>query len=272
MKYQRARHFKQWRPWWWPKTGQSRGDVQAAFLHELATAKDISIFDKPGSSTHQAWLGIISMWQSGWWTRTWVFQEATIPEKFRAFYVIPLNTTATIPSKVKFLLGDQQTDWQRLHTSLVSVADHISRMPEIDSNLFQGKRAAYARVQAIRSWRIIEDVPSPLEIMQCFRLTDCYDPRDKVYAPLCLAQEDIRHEISPDYKHKTASELYTDIVRYHLAQDASNLDFLGYVMHQEGSSVLQTPGGVVSTVPSWVPNFFTQVGASSPYLRLCTYQ
>ena len=86
-------------------------------------------------------------------------------------------------------------------------------------------------------------------------MTDCSDLRDKVYAPLCLAPDGIRNEIQPDYVFKTTSEVYTDVVRYHLARATSNLDFLGYVMHQEGSNVIETSEGVASALPSWVPNF-----------------
>ena len=252
MKYQNAHHFKQWSPWFMPKKGHSQGDVQAAFLHELTTAKGVSIFDVPGSSTYQAWLGICSLWQSEWWTRTWVLQEATIPEKFKTFYVRPF--TPTISSKVKFLFGDQQTDWSTLNLASF-IAGHILRMPEIDADIPLGKRSGFIHMSSIRSRRLIEDVSSPLDIMQSFRMTDCFDPRDKIYAPLCLAPDDIRRKITPDYKNKTASELYTDVVRYHLALDAPNLDFLGYIIHQERSSVLRSSSGVLLTLPSWVPNF-----------------
>lgn len=183
-----------------------------------------------------------------------MFQEATIPERSTAIYVAPFNITVTIPSKVKFLFGNQQADWKRLLVTSV-VATHIRGTSEIDSGLLNGLTNLFDKVSSIRAWRGIDDVPSPLYLMQSFRMTDCGDPRDKFYAPLCLAPDDIRHKNSLDYSSKTDSELYTDVVRYHFAQDAPNLNFLGYVMHWEGSNVLKTSEGIASTLPSLVPNF-----------------
>jgi len=31
--------------------------------------------------TYKAWLGIISMWNSRWWARTWIYQESTLDDK-----------------------------------------------------------------------------------------------------------------------------------------------------------------------------------------------
>ena len=178
------------------------------------------------------------------------------PGRSAGIYLVPFNLTVRTPNKVKFLFGDQQTDWARL--SLANhVANHITRTPEIkiNSSLLNGTTGFVKRMRTIRTSRSIDVLPSPLDLMHSFRLTNCSDPRDKVYAPLCLTPDDIRHKIPPDYVVKTASEVFSDVVRYHLARDASNLDFLGYVMHQERSSVLGISEGVVSALPSWVPNF-----------------
>jgi hypothetical protein len=97
-----------------------------------------------------------------------------------------------------------------------------------------------------------------------FRHTECYDPRDKVHAPLCLAPDDVLRYIRPDYtRKKTVLDIYTDVVRYYIEHSGHDLglfghslDFLGHAMYREEETrVVETPQGVKSVLPSWVPNF-----------------
>ena len=81
------------------------------------------------------------------------------------------------------------------------------------------------------------------------------DPRDKTYAPLCLAPDDVRHCIKPDYASKTVLNVYTDAVRYYLGQSGYDLNFLGHAMYQEETQEVETPQGVKSVLPSWVLKF-----------------
>ena len=50
-------------------------------------------------------------------------------------------------------------------------------------------------------------------------------------------------------------DVYTDVVRYSFAQPGHNLDFLEYTVQQEEAQEVETPQGVKSILPSWVPNF-----------------
>jgi len=106
-----------------------------------------------------------------------------------------------------------------------------------------------------RSKRIQYVLGSFLDILQMFRHTACFDPRDKVYAPLGLAPDHVRSYIRPDYGNKTVLDVYMDVVQYYLAQPEHNLDFLGHALYQEEARVVETPQGVKSVLPSWVPNF-----------------
>ncbi|KAF4628507.1 hypothetical protein G7Y89_g9642 [Cudoniella acicularis] len=94
-----------------------------------------------------------------------------------------------------------------------------------------------------------------LDSLRMFRHTECFDPRDKVYAPLCLAPEDIRRNITPDYANTTVLDVYTNVIRYCLSQPGHNLDFLGYAMYQEETQTVETPKGIKSVLPSWVSKF-----------------
>ena len=242
-----------YQPWWWPHKPRTSGQDVADFFLKLCPEKDKKIFDVPGSRTYKAWLGIISLWKSPWWTRTWVFQESTIPEKYTTV-VVKGVLTLPFSSKVRFLCGDQEAGWPELDTtSLVSTT--ILTTPGIDSQFLVGAQKLVDKLIKFRSRRIQHLLVSFLDILQMFRDTQCFDPRDKVYAPLCLAPVDVRRYITPDYASKTVLDVYTDVVRYYLAQPGHGLDFLGYALYQEETQAVETPQGIKSILPSWVPNF-----------------
>jgi Heterokaryon incompatibility protein (HET) len=242
-----------YRPWWWPRKPRTVGQDAADFLLTVSPAKDKRVFDVPGSQTYRAWLGIVSLWKSPWWTRTWIFQESTIPESHTTVYI---SGVSVLPysSKVRFLCGDQETSWPELEATSI-VASNILTTPGIDARFLVGAQKPFDKLLKFRRKRIEHVLRSFLDILQMFRHTACFDPRDKVYAPLGLAPDDIRHYIRADYGNKTVLNVYTDVVRYYLAQPGRNLDFLGYTVYQEEAQVVETPQGVKSVLPSWVPNF-----------------
>ena len=104
-----------YRPWWnLPRTvGQDIAD----FLLTISPATDKEVFDVPGSLKNTAWLGMISLWEQRWWTRTWVFQESTVPERYMSTGVAEIQLPPP-PSQVKFICGDQETNWDELVSSL----------------------------------------------------------------------------------------------------------------------------------------------------------
>ena len=250
---QMALKGRPYQPWWWPHKARTAGQDVADFFLNLRPANDKKIFDVPGSRTYKAWLGIISLWKSPWWTRTWVFQESTIPEKYTTIFV---KGVLVLPhsSKVRFLCGDQEAGWPEVTTTTL-VATTILTTPGIDSQFLMGAQKSVDKLVKFRSQRIQHLLASFLDILQMFRDTQCFDPRDKVYAPLCLAPDDVRRCITPDYASKTVLDVYTEVVQYYLAQPGHDLDFLGYALYQEETQAVETPQGVKSILPSWVPNF-----------------
>lgn len=151
--------------------------------------------------------------------------------------------------KVRFLCGDQEASWPELDaTSLV--ASNIIGTLGIDSHFLMGSKESVKKLRTFREQRVVHGLRSFLDILQIFRHTECFDPRDKVYAPLCLASDDVRRYIRPDYGNKTVLHAYTDVVRYYLNQPGHNLDFLGHAMYQEETQAVETPQGVRSVLPS----------------------
>ena len=242
-----------YRPWWWQTKQRTSADDLADFKVSMSPSKDKIIYDVPGSHTYKAWLGIVSLYKSPWWTRTWVFQEATIPERWAMFFATGIMVSRS-PSKVKFLCGDQQTSWHELAVTRF-VAGSVLNTPEIDSQFLQGFSKNFEEIAKFREKRVQHNIRSLLDTIQSFRDTQCFDPRDKVYAPLCLASDDARRFLIPDYATKTVLDVYIDVARYCLTQTGHTLDFLGYTMYQGDEQSAETPQGVRSTFPSWVPNF-----------------
>ena len=70
-----------------PHKPRSNGQDAADFEMSLQPKTDKTIFDVPGTQTHKAWLGIASLWRARWWTRTWIYQEATIPENYTVLFI-----------------------------------------------------------------------------------------------------------------------------------------------------------------------------------------
>ncbi|MCJ1315427.1 hypothetical protein MMC15_000746 [Xylographa vitiligo] len=241
-----------YRPWWWPNKAHTAGETTADFLLTISPAKDKTVFDVPGSRTYKAWLGIISLWKCPWWTRTWVFQESTIPERYTAIFI---RGVGALPSstKVRFLCGDQEAGWSEIDVTTM-IASNILTTPGINSHFLTGVQISVDKLRVFREQRVIFVLRSFLEILQMFRHTECLDPRDKVYAPLCLASDDVRRHIRPDYASKTVFDVYTDVVQYYLTQPGHELDFLGHALYQEEAQTVETPQGVQSVLPSWVPN------------------
>lgn len=255
-----------YRPWWWKRKEnipRTMGQDMADLLLTISPATDKEVFDVPGSPTHNAWLGMISLWKQPWWTRTWVFQESTVPERYMSTGVAGIQLPPP-PSKVKFICGDQETNWDELVITN-AVAANILRTSGIDSSFLIGARESAEKLGIFRARRVQHIYRSFLDSLQMFRHTSCFDPRDKVYAPLCLAPDDVRCFIQPNYKSKTVLDVYIDVVQYYLSQPGHELDFLGYALYQDRAQVVETPKKakdlepVKSVLPSWVPNFSANI-------------
>ncbi|KAL9108430.1 MAG: hypothetical protein Q9227_006764 [Pyrenula ochraceoflavens] len=239
-----------YRPWWWPNKPQTAGADMARFLQTVSPSRMQKALNVSESQMLEGLRGIEALWNSPWWTRTWVFQESTIPEPYTRIFIRGV-TILPRSAKVRFLYGDQETRW-----SEISLTCSVATSPSLPGFHFSERgQQSVNRLMQLRSQRIQNILRSFLDILQIFRCTECLDPRDKVYAPLCLASEDVRQYIRPNYATKTVLDVYMDVVKWSLAQRGHELDFLGLAVHQEEAQEVQTPQGVKSNIPSWVPNF-----------------
>ncbi|KAK0250798.1 hypothetical protein LTS16_014681 [Friedmanniomyces endolithicus] len=165
-----------YQPWWWPTPPRSQGLLFADLLLTFSPATDTSLFDAPGSMTYKAWLGIIAMWNSRWWARTWIYQESTLDNKPNYFFGI---RGAQIRPTVKFLSGDQETSWLEL-SAAYNIAVAIVSAPGLDSDFLRGSFDRYTKLALFRQHRTHHVSGSLLEVLQIFRHTVCADVRDKV--------------------------------------------------------------------------------------------
>jgi hypothetical protein len=245
-----------YRPWWWPHAPERTEDDVFKTMASIS-ADDRSLFDVEGSETHKAWLGILSLWRNPWWTRTWVYQEATIPEDYTMFYIAGV-TVRPIKCKVKFLCGNEMGSWSTLARAM-TVADHLQAMPSIDTSFMRGAQEPFRRLLAFRQKRIQSIPQSLLDLLQFFRRTECQDPRDKVYSPLCLAPPESQAFMAPDYLGKNTLDVYLEVAKFSLTQPDRQLDFLGFAVWLPEVPRPPPPDLPSASFPTWLPNWFQPV-------------
>jgi len=246
-----------YRPWWWPNKATLPERDMSSFLESISPT-DKAVVDVEGSDTHNAWLGICAVLRNSWWTRTWVFQEATVAEKYTTVFVRGVQIHNS-PSKVKFLCGPETTSWAQL-TNTIIIAKHLQDMQDPRTGFINGAHRAAAHLVQFRGSRIQSVFSSFFQILQLFRHTECFDPRDKVYAPLYLASGHVISVIKPDYNPaNTVLDVYTDVARFGLKQDGKSLDFLGFASWTSKPRRPFPTDWRLTEIPSWVPNWFESV-------------
>ena len=191
------------------------GEIHLAFKTVLR--ENEAVFDISDPVCFREWSSIRSIMQNPWWRRTWIYQEASVPQQEN--------------SKTWFLCGVEPVSWQHIATA-INMSIMLNDIPERRTQLFfdiafgPAKELMFflnARVQSH------EHEMTLFNLLQKFRKTHCTDPRDKVYAPLNFATDVPMTAITPDYS-KAAEEVYVDIVKVSLNLPGHELDFLGYVI------------------------------------------
>ena len=135
------------------------------------------------------------------------------------------------------------------------MATIILATPGLDATLLTGATDSFNKLLQFRDQRLQHIQKSFLATLQMFRHTDCFDPRDKVYAPLCVASQDVKQWIRPNYANKTTLDVYQDVVEYCLAQPGHELDFLGFAKYDKHTQTVEALPDVECILPSWMPNF-----------------
>ena len=260
------RQNRPYRPFWWPIKNRPPNDIDS-FLQQADSDK--AIFDGPGSPTYHAWLGICALWKKPWWNRTWVYQEATIPESLKAIFIRGVSVIRP-NSKVVFLCGSSMFAWSQFHLAY-QVAVHLATSQRQCDPILRSAVVPFIPIWNLRLNRGQNHSLTFLELLQVFRRTECKDPRDKLYAPLGLALESATNSIKPDYK-KHIQEVYSDVVQYQLTQKGKEFDFLAYVTTLGQTITVPPINSEFSDWPSWIPNWSEAITIAPLPKVLYTYK
>ena len=247
-----------YRPWWWPNKPIRPETFRYQSFADLPV-RDKSVFDLPGTATHNAWLGICDIWRKPWWTRTWVYQEATMRDNFSFIYVRGIFYKSR-NLKVVFLCGSSNFSWRDIDMTILAY-EKLHTTPYLDTTFMDGASEPCLKLSRLLNAR--QAGPQhPLDLLQTFRLTDCKDPRDKAFAPLGLAQIPAGG-IPIDYR-LPLKDVYMSVVLFMRHMPGHGLEFLGYAA--------ALPDGEASqerTVPSWVPDWSMKLDIHPLPKRLC---
>ena len=251
------------RSWLWPHKPIPMEDYVTAFLFVVNRSEQLAIVDcDETNDTRRAWRGIHALWSSAWWTRTWIFQEASIPERtmpyFASFLFMPPIKLIPAGKKIRFMYGKEIALCSEVMATLM-VSNHLSETSAIHAEILQNTQLPAVRFNEFRLQRILlNGTGSLLELLHLFRHTQCQDPRDKVYAPLCLAPKETMDTIAPNYGEKTTLDVYLQVAEFGLRQIGNELDFLGYTMYTNSSHQPFPSQYGDGLFPSWLPNWSQQ--------------
>jgi hypothetical protein len=162
------------------------------------------------------WLAIDELLNRPWWSRTWIVQEATVPEQ---------------PTFV--FCGDYVVGWTNFHTA-IGVIQTMGTKPQYSIfNKIETTRASKLLSFQLRRYVGGERLDLVSLLSEC-RGLDATDPRDKVYGITALAKntKDFK-SVQPNY-NKSLKEVYTDVVHYCISTShySGKLDILGYCSDQ----------------------------------------
>lgn len=155
--------------------------------------------------------------------------------------------------KVVFLCGSAAVSWVDINYTMM-VADHLQSTPTLNAGFIRVSQPNCREVSKFQFLRLQGQQTSFLDMLQTFRLTECQNPRDKVFAPLGLASASAMHRISVDYE-QSISDVYLNVVKYLMSEPGHELDFLAYTVKPTEPVATSPPNRDSGNLPSWVPNW-----------------
>lgn len=226
-----------WRDVWYPRLVEHNGSTQSAV--SAITADEVAkvLGDKKEDGTFElsgeVWSAVLDILKRPWWSRIWVYQEATAPARDGRFihcgpHEIDFIVVLVANKIVRHLiLGD---------SSLIK--DHSSvGLTGVFMDVYSALRRDYHQKGTSNFLRMADLLPT----LRGFAATN---PRDKLYA-LIPTSLDGAELLDVDYS-LSVEEVYTNAALSFM-QKHRNLDILGHCTRPEEYSQL--------VLPSWVPDW-----------------
>lgn len=209
--------------------------------------KDLTCF--PGNAkAWMGWDGIAEICNSHFWRRVWIYQEVTTPKKIR------------------FWCGHHVFD-DILLAAATSMAINFAKLPDFSDRFARscGHGSSAFSMLSARIRREEGHILTLIELMQEMRISDCTDPRDRVYAPLGHAVDVPAGRFKMDYKIDPI-ELFLDAARYMILEATAGLGTLRYVFTSApDSSQAPLRAYFQPAMPSWVPDWRQKIHLASAF-------
>jgi hypothetical protein len=206
------------------------------------------------------WLGLNSLLSRPWFSRIWVLQEASVSQEGAAVFACGQKRLPFQRFTASFLF----LDFFRTHSYFTkrSSREHGSQATKFFADMANGyNRSQVARVIASRRkyqregnrareslFALVNRLHVMYTSMDSIGATN---PRDRIYALLGMAEEELGLSIEPDYA-KSVCEVFTDAAEAFL--NCGNFDIL--VLSQFPKS---KPPEDEPDLPSWVPDWTSHI-------------
>lgn len=209
------------------------------------------------------WKASLHLWMNPWFTRSWILQEGVLGDTVVIFFG---NATCSLNAITMFWDLARRRDMPRMlkygpladiymtsrNLSQVSSLKQIRALLHKPSKTGETLESVRHKTKSIRDDDIVrtpeQSKLSLLNLLALSRSNGATDPRDKVYALLALAKDEIAKSIKPDYSiENTVAQVYIEVAQK-------------YIEHGRGPELLHHAGGshLVADLPTWVPDWSLQ--------------
>lgn len=209
------------------------------------------------------WATLLEFWMNRWFTRSWILQEGVLGDSVVVFFgaaTCSLNAVTMfwdlaprpdMPNILKYeSLADIYSASRNLSQvrSLKRVREWLQKPSQTGETPDSVKhRAASGHEDAGTRPSLLPNL-SLLNLLAMSRSSGATDPRDKVYALLNLADDEVAKMIKPDYSaENTVTKVYIDVAKKYVQQRVDQ-----EIFYHAGIDHL------VAGLPSWVPDWSHQ--------------
>ncbi|KAJ6201933.1 heterokaryon incompatibility protein-domain-containing protein [Bipolaris maydis] len=201
------------------------------------------------------WLAVYDVFESPWWTRSWVYQE--FMSAGRAHFLFNKESIAwaaaspildTYLSVVRYLILEDVL-FSKIQERFGANTPECHRMLRIRERSIRAEQAEGLVAQMVESKRRWSGPTDLVSLLSCSRHYATSDVRDKIYAMLGLAYPGYR--IIPNYAPEWSLRALLIHTAMRIIEFENSLEILTHASDR---------GALTSLLPSWVPDWTCQEG------------